>query len=397
MLKRLLCLLAAMMMLCPALPALAEDGGESALDWEELIQWAESYKARAMAAQPMNDPTEAAAYSEDGYAFIYDFATLYMDRPEMTEESVLKNLVITTADEEGPRGTCIDMLSGDVLAQYYNENESLEGDRGFATLYVSDTMPSGALWAWVQRDGQRIMTIQYAVHEQLSSGGDGYTDAGLVYTIQDNLVAAIRAYGLDSRVEEEDVQNNLNAVEDVMEKTDYAQAPVSYIGTDLTAFGEEDLTFAGINFLTVTPEEAVAVLGECREDSWMEDDTGEFLRTMEFADCEITFVYDSSKANPRADMITIDMAGMEGPRYVRVGDTFSSVLTRFRYGEGTYEGLTEVLYGQENQAPCGVAEYGEDASATLRYLTRVSDGREVMMYMGFEMMSLKEILIYIND
>lgn len=397
MLKRLLCLLAAMMMLCPALPALAEDGGESALDWEELLQWAESYKARAMAAQPMNDPTEAAAYSEDGYAFIYDFATLYMDRPEMTEESVLKNLVITTADEEGPRGTCIDMLSGDVLARYYNENESLEGDRGFATLYVSDTMPSGALWAWVQRDGQRIMTIQYAVHEQLSTGGDGYTDAGLVYTIQDNLVAAIRAYGLDSRVEEEDVQNNLNTVEDVMEKTEYAQAPVSYIGTDLTAFGEEDLTFAGINFLTVTPEEAVAVLGECREDSWMEDDTGEFLRTMEFADCEITFVYDSSKANPRADMITIDMNGMEGPRYVRVGDTFSSVLTRFRYGEGTYEGLTEVLYGQENQAPCGVAEYGEDASATLRYLTRVSDGREVMMYMGFEMMSLKEILIYIND
>lgn len=397
MLKRLLCLLVAMMMLCPALPSLAEDGGESALDWEELLQWAESYKARAMAAQPMNDPTEAAAYSEDGYAFIYDFATLYMDRPEMTEESVLKNLVVTTADEEGPRGTCIDMLSGDVLARYYNENESLEGDRGFATLYVSDTMPSGALWAWVQRDGQRIMTIQYAVHEQLSTGGDGYTDAGLVYTIQDNLVAAIRAYGLDSRVEEEDVQNNLNAVEDVMEKTDYAQAPVSYIGTDLTAFGEEDLSFAGISFLTVTPEEAEAVLGACREDNWMEDDTGEYLRTMEFADCEITFVYDSNKANPRADMITIDMNGMEGPRYVRVGDTFSSVLTRFRYGEGTYEGLTEILYGQENQAPYGVAEYGEDASATLRYATRVSDGREVMMYMGFEMMSLKEILIYIND
>ena len=397
MLKRLLCLLVAMMMLCPALPALAEDGGESALDWEELLQWAESYKARAMAAQPMNDPTEAAAYSEDGYAFIYDFATLYMDRPEMTEESVLKNLVVTTADEEGPRGTCIDMLSGDVLARYYNENESLEGDRGFATLYVSDTLPSGALWAWVQRDGQRIMTIQYAVHEQLSTGGDGYTDAGLVYTIQDNLVAAIRAYGLDSRVEEEDVQNNLNAVEDVMEKTDYAQAPVSYIGTDLTAFGEEDLSFAGVSFLTVTPEEAEAVLGTCREDNWMEDDTGEYLRTMEFADCEITFVYDSNKANPRADMITIDMNGMEGPRYVRVGDTFSSVLTRFRYGEGTYEGLTEILYGQENQAPYGVAEYGEDASATLRYATRVSDGREVMMYMGFEMMSLKEILIYIND
>lgn len=397
MLKRLLCLLAAALLLLPILPVLAEDDGEAALDWDELIEWAESYKTRAMEAEPMNDPTEAAAYSEDGYAFIYDFATLYMDRPEMSEESVLKNLVITSSDEEGPRGIRVDMLSSEVLAAYYNENEDLEGDRGFAALYLSDTMPSGALWAWVQRDGQRIMTIQYAVHEQLSSGGEGYTDAGLVYTIQDNLVAAIRAYGLDSVVEEEDVLNNLNAVGEVMDETFYQQVPISYIGTDLEPFQADDLLFNGLNFLTLTPEEAIEVLGECREDNWMEDDTGEYLRTMEFASCEITFVYDQNKENPRVDMMAIDMDGMEGPRCVRIGDTFSSVLTRFRYNEGEYDGLTEVLYGQVGQSPYGVCEYGEDASATLRYLTETDDGDEVMLYMDFEMMSLKEILIYIND
>ena len=396
MLKRLLCLLLALLLL-PLSAAIGEDDGLSALTLEELTEWAQGYKTRAMAAQPLNDPTEPGALSEDGYAFVYDFATLYMDRPEMTEDSVLKNLVVTDAMEEGPRGTRVDMLSGEILASFYNENNLLEGNRGFAALYLGDSMPSSASWAWLQRDGQRVMAIQYAVHEQLASGGDGYTDAGLVYTIQDNLVAAIRAYGLDSVIDEADVQDNLAAVRDVFEDTSYAQVPVSYVGTDLEPFGEHDLTFAGMNFLTLTPEEAQAVLGECLEDSWMEDDTGEYIRTMEFPGCEVTFIYDAHRENPRAEMLSIVSDGMEGPRCVRVGDTFSSVLIRFRYNEGEYENGTEVLYGHPGADSFGLAEYGEDASAALRYAFRLQDGRQAVLYMTFEAMSLTEALLYFNE
>ena len=96
MLKRLLCLLLALLLL-PLSAALGEDDGLSALTLEELTEWTQGYQIRAMAAQPLNDPTEPGALSEDGYAFVYDFATLYMDRPEMTEDSVLKNLVVTDA------------------------------------------------------------------------------------------------------------------------------------------------------------------------------------------------------------------------------------------------------------------------------------------------------------
>ena len=396
MLKRLLCLLLALMLL-PLSAALGEDDGLSALTLEELTGWAQGYKTRAMAAQPLNDPTEPGALSEDGYAFVYDFATLYMDRPEMTEDSVLKNLVVTDAMEEGPRGTRVDMLSGEILASFYNENNLLEGNRGFAALYLGDSMPSSASWAWLQRDGQRVMAIQYAVHEQLAAGGDGYTDAGLVYTIQDNLVAAIRAYGLDSVIDEADVQDNLAAVRDVFEDTSYAQVPVSYVGTDLEPFGENDLTFSGIDFLTLTPDAAQAALGDCLEDMWMKDDTGEFIRTMEFAGCEMTFIYDSKKENPRAEMLSMVSDGMEGPRCVRVGDTFSSVLIRFRYNEGEYENNTEVLYGDPAGDVYGTAEYGDDASATLRYAFRTQDGRQAVLYMTFEAMSLREVLLYFSE
>lgn len=394
--KRLFCLMLAMMLL-PILPAFAEETTAGGLELQELLDWAEGYKTRALASQPLNDPTAPEAFSEDGYAFIYEFATLYMDRPEMTEDSVLKNLVITAWGEAGPRNTGVDMYSSEVLAAYYNENENLAGDKDFATLYVSNLMPAGAAWAWVQRDGQRIMAIQYAVHDQLATGGEGYTDAGVVYTIQSDLVAAIRAYGLDAVIDEADVLDNLSNVQAVMDNASYVQFPVSYTGTDLTAFGEGDLAFSGVDFLTLTPDSAAAALGQCREDLWMEDDTGEHLRMMEFPGCEITFVYDQNKQNPRVESLAIMQDGLEGPRAVRYGDTFASVLNRFRHGEGEYVDLHETLYGDPATATYGMAEYGADASATLRYACQAANGQQVVLHMNFEFLELREILLYIND
>lgn len=394
--KKLFSLLCALMMVALCLPVLAEDTGE-ALTLEELEAWVESYKERALAAEPLNDPTADAAWSEDGYAFIYDFATLYMDRPEMTEDSVVRNLVIVAPDEVGPRNTYIDMQSAEVLSAFYNENPSLAGDRGFAALYVSNMMPAGAQWAWVQRDGQRILTIQYAIQELAATGGDGYTDAGLIYTVQDNLVVAIRAYGLDSRIDAQNVQENVDAVQQVADTSVYSQVPTSLEGTDLEAFNREDLHFEGVDFLTLTPEEAEAALGACQQDTWMEDDTGEFIRSMEFPACEITFIYDAQKQNPRADMIIFNMESMEGPRCVRLGDTIASVLNRFRHGEGEFDGVSrEVLYGTEGTGSWGTAEYGTDASCTIRYGYPAGDDQQVVLHLYFQQMYLSEILLYID-
>ena len=397
MMKKCVALFLALMMVLSLTTAVAESDAD-ALDYDELMDWAEGFKTRALAAgAPLNDPTEEAAYTEDGYAFVYDFATLYMDRPEMTADSVLQAVVVYSPEEQGPRGTGVDQLSSEVLNAFYNENDDLQGDSSFAALYVSDTMPAGALWGWVQRDGQRIETIQYAVHEQLSSGGDGYTDCGLVYTLSDNLVAAIRAYGLNETISADEVRSNLDAVQEVSEKTEYAQVPPSINGSELGMFDRDDLIFSGLDFLSLTPEEAEARLGAAQEDDWMEDE-GAYLRSMDFASCTMTFSYDAQKQNPVLEMLSIDMDGLEGPRCVRIGDTLSSVISRFRNGEGDYDGVSrEVLYGDGENAPYGLAEYGDDATAGLWYAAKLEDGRTVVLSMSFEQMYLSDITLYVDN
>ena len=111
----------------------------------------------------------------------------------------------------------------------------------------------------------------------------------------------------------------------------------------------------------------------------------------------MTFMYDAKKQNPVLEVMTIDMDGMEGPRAVRIGDTFSSVLCRFRYGEGEFDGFTEALYGTMDAAPYGMAEYGDDASATLYYAMKADNGRTIQLYMPFEQMFLSEITLYYID
>ena len=82
---------------------------------------------------------------------------------------------------------------------------------------------------------------------------------------------------------------------------------------------------------------------------------------------------------------------------MRYGDSFASVLNRFRHGEGEYVDLHEVLYGDPATDTYGLAEYGTDASATLRYAFQAASGQKVVLHMNFEFLELHEILLYIND
>lgn len=82
---------------------------------------------------------------------------------------------------------------------------------------------------------------------------------------------------------------------------------------------------------------------------------------------------------------------------MRVGDTLSSVISRFRNGEGAYDGVSrEVLYGDGENAPYGLAEYGSDASARLWYALKLDDGQVIVLYMGFVQMYLNDITLYID-
>lgn len=395
MLKRTLCLLFVLALL-PVFPTLAEESNADILTLEELRQWVNDYKIRAMATQPLNDPTAEESLTEDGYQFIYGFATLYMDTPEMTADSEVRALVITSDEEEGLRGVQVNAPATEVLAAYYTENVDLVGNSEQALLYAVDLMPEGAYVGTVHRNGQRIEVLDYSVYEQPATGGDGYTDAGVLYTMANGNVSTIRAYGLNVLIQTEEVVAEVENARKLSGEATYSQVLISLDGSELEVFNSEDMIFSGINFPTLTPEEAVTAFGEPLEDVWLDDDGG-FMRTMQFASCEATFQYDSAKQNGRVKNLTIDTDLMEGPRSVRVGDIVASVRNRFRSGEGEDNGSSEVLYGSEESGEFGTADYGMDASAVLRYGALSEDGVPVLLYLNFEELYLREIILMINE
>ena len=259
------------------LSLMTEENGTLSMD--ELTAWADTVREKASASVLQNDPSDPRAKTEDGYAFVYDFATLYLDRPAWSADATIQAIVVNEINQPGPRGTAIDQSAQDVLRVFYNENERLD-----------------------------------------------------------------------------------------------------------------DLTFAGISFLTVTPKEAEQAFGKPLSDTWMKDDNGEHLRTMTFASCEMTFVYNKQKKNPKLYLLAVPSNQMEGPRSIRLGDSFSSDLIRFRFGEGKTagDGLTEQLYGTEQEKESGFATYGNDASASLRYVMTAEDGRRVVLELHYVMMYLSD-------
>ncbi len=80
--KRMLLMLLTLTLMLPV--AMAEESDAEILTLDELRLWVDGYKARALTAQPLNDPHAEASQTEDGYQFVYEFATLYMDSPELT-------------------------------------------------------------------------------------------------------------------------------------------------------------------------------------------------------------------------------------------------------------------------------------------------------------------------
>lgn len=378
----------------PVSPARAAETSPSGLTLGELTEWAGRMLARARATQPIQGEGLAGELTEDGYAVVYDFATLYLDTPQLTDASVLNAIVVTNEDTPCPRELPPYATEQMLLSAYANENPDLVGDGDFAALYLQEDLPKGAYWGWVQRDGQTLTQVQYAVQEQQKDGS--YTDCGLSYGLSGGYITTIRAYGLSASIPADALEQTLESVREVKAADSYFAYPQSSVGTDLEAFERDDLLFSGMDFLSLSPESAIEALGGFEAEAWIEDDGGEWLRILQWPQAEITFLYTADKLFDRVDNLALSQRGIEGPRAVMVGDSMSSVLNRFRHGEGELTGGREVLYGDGETPPFGVAEY-QDATATLHYSFPVEGVKgigTVTLQMIFVDTSLSELFLY---
>ena len=384
--RAILCLLAALMV-CAVFSAAAEE--PKPLTAAELDTHMEGVRIQAMAAEPLNDPADEEARSEDGTLFRYEIARIYATGTALTEDTALNTVVYE--DSEGPvfRGLGIDSMLEELLAAFPNENPELAGTRDEALLFLKDTEEGGFVYGRILRDGQRIAAAEYG---EVLPAGDDFHCAAVTFSMQEGLVSSIRVDGLNpesGRMDAPYANEFLTELKELAARDDYRAVKTSRVGTDLTAFDESDLVFGGIDYTALKPD----TLPGATEQELLDNDDGTWLLCCNGEGYEAVFTCEADGGNAKILSFAIRDDQLEGPRGVRLGDQFSEDFCRFRSGENEMgEDMTEVLYGILDAAPYGFASYDPD-DMNLRYAATLQDGTDVELLLRYEDNYLTEILI----
>ena len=388
MFKKMLCL---MTVICLGLCAFASaEGGPEAVTAAELESFLASVRDQAASMELLNDPADEAARNEDGTRFQYEIAEIYADGGALTAETPVNMLLFQDSEGEVFRGTGIDTQWMDLLAAYPLDNRDLEGTREQAVLYLTEKDDGGFLYGTALRDGQRLTAVEYG---ELIREDDGYRNVSVTYGLMNGLVTAIRMDGLNpaAKIDAAQTEEVLNSLKALSETKEYRQVATSRVGTDLTPFCADDLSFSGISYTELTP----GTLPGTAEQELIDNGDGTFLLRCDGDGWEAVFTCDDKGANAKILSFTILDPDTEGPRCVRLGDLMSDDYCRFRSeGNDMTEEMTELLYGAEDSAEWGLASFDYSAGeASLRYVTEAG-GLRVELLLKFEQNFLKEIILH---
>lgn len=387
--KTILCLLLALILCVPA--AAPAESAPEAVTAEELLAFTEDIRAKALETEVLNDPSAEEARSEDGTFFQYRIARIYGEGTVLTAETPINTLVFE--DSEGPvfRGTGIDSLQEEVLAAFPLDNAELKGTEEDALLYLHDTADGGFIYGRLLRDGQRVSALEYG---EAVRGENGFHFTSVTYNLLYRLVTSIRFSGLNDQnnLIDEAHRDEIHAeLAGLAERDDYRAVKTSRNGQELAMLTEEDLTFSGISFPALTPDQ----LPGQPETDLIDNEDGTWLLRCDGDGYEAVFSCDEKGENASILSYSILDENVEGPRAVRLGDLFADDYSRFRSGEQEMgEDLTELLYGSADSAPRGEANYNPD-DMSLRYITATADGRQVELLLKYENNFLAEIILHI--
>ena len=354
---RKICLLLVFMVLLACVPAYADEAG--VLTETELGQWLNSLLTNTANVQPQNAPVGEAALTVDGYAFLYDDATLYYNKPVLDAQSVLNAVSVTNESFLTPRGIHLGSPASALMAAFGWQNPTLTGDDTFAVLYVLNQLPNNVYWAMAQRSDGELQSIQCAIHAL--AGEDRYTDSGVMYNLQNGEVTGIRVYGLSDFTTRAGVESNLVALgSSTTDVTGITQQ------SDAEPFGQSDFQFGRMDFLTLTEKGAGVLFGQPVSDAWVQDDNG-WLHTINYPTVSLVFGADAQKRSEALESITVTGDWLYGPRGLATGLELSDVLGLFRAdGTGKTNGAAAILYGDGQNPPYGTLETN-GSDATLRY------------------------------
>lgn len=322
---------------------------ESTITSSEILSWVEKVIG---SAELMNGEASSPQKDDLGFAVSRESCTLYYDSSDIANAH-LCGIKLVEPLFEGPRGEMMYDGQNELLKLYPNDNSDLVGDRDFAVLYLSTEMPNKASYGLVSRDGQHIKNIQYYVHERKPNGM--YSNLLLNFEIENNSIESIGVYGLIDEITEQDVYDSIKNISAKQNEKSYFAYKTSSNGDELEQFEREDLIFSGIDVLSVTPERLIELFGTADTDEIKEDKNIK-IRTMSWDGLNASFIVDGD--NHRISRLAISDNVLEGPRGTVIGDTFSSVYSRFKsMGNPVNENNQEQLYGNSDDKSYGVANY----------------------------------------
>ena len=177
-----------------------------------------------------------------------------------------------------------------------------------------------------------------------------------------------------------------------MDAPDITLSAATVAANQAQPFGAEDLSFAGIDYASLTLESAKSALGESASQSAAEDAAGGTYLNLTWSGAELIWLEDETAG--RAQSLRVTDAQIEGPRGLKAGMPFEEAAALF-----LSEGKPGVLYGQS-----GDTEYGEAVNeGTQTLLTyymaagaAVGDGSYVLQLV-FENGALKEWVLSTSE
>ncbi len=366
-----------------ALVSLAAAQAEpEALTRTELTAWREQ-----VLKDSLEDNRYASEPTEDGlYRLTFNEYTLLADTARISSATRILSVFFEEVPEaENTAADIRGLRPGDpvekVLAAWPNDNESLAGTREEAVLYQTGSLPGQASAGVMKRNGQRAESILYTLYQMTTNG---VSLSKVTYTLTAGYVDTIEVSFDDELLTLADAQAEMAAILDLQATTEFSAFLSNGESMEAEPFNRDDLLFSSVDFLSVTPDDLIALLGDEYAETWSPDDDGRQIRVMEWHAMAATFVCDQDGSAISVDNIMIDEDLLIGPRGLTIGDTLDVILGRFHYGAAEADGMHTWLYGSEAADDYAVMDSLYPGQAELHYVTTV-DGQKV------------EMILYVNE
>ncbi len=369
---------------------IALSGGESALSSsapvtaEEIDALFDRLLESAGSLSPLNDPASEDALSEDGYAMEYYFGTLYASSPSPGDGEIG---VISVTLENFPtlRDLVLYTEIDRIMEKFPCDNPEMDGTDAGAVLYLQGDPASGFCYGRVARDHQQLTSLEFGVWQPADKRLLSATLLLSFYSLD-----AVRLERREAPAER--AEELYGELRELLGQRWYPQARWSRDVSSLEMFSEEDLDFLSLSYRTAQPEQ----FGSNVEGLMIDNHDGTWLLRLSGKGFEAVFSCEDDRGkNPVMISFTFLSAEWEGPRGVRLGDSFQDDFYRFRSGEGSLneEKMTEVLYGTPGIAPWAEAAYESTGDIDLKYVAKVPGPGDVGLYLHYEDTVLTEMML----